>query len=95
MSTVTNNIASLLDKRSNLVIFTIILCTGLFALPILTTESIEQASPEPSGTVFDQLADLNERFPPVIHAPAYIIASHGDDLLTAAALRPRRAVHQR
>ena len=86
MSTVTNHIASLLDQRSNLVILTVVLCTGLFALPILTTESIEQASPEPSGTVFDQLADLNERFPPVIHAPAYIIESHGDDLLTAAAL---------
>ena len=66
MSTVTNHIASLLDQRSNLVILTVVLCTGLFALPILTTESIEQASPEPSGTVFDQLADLNERFPPAV-----------------------------
>ena len=64
----------------------VILFTGLFAVPILTTESIEQASPEPSGVVFDQLADLNERFPPAVHAPAYLIESHSDDLLTAAAL---------
>ena len=63
--------------------------TLLLIVPLVALAPDEQASTEPGGAVFDLRDLVNERFPPALYAPSYILESPDGpqgDVLTQAAL---------
>ena len=63
--------------------------TLLLIVPLVALAPDEQASTEPGGAVFDLRDLVDERFPPTLYVPAYILESPDGpegDVLTQAAL---------
>ena len=63
--------------------------TLLLIVPLVVLAPDEQASTEPGGAVFDLRDLVDERFPPTLYVPAYILESPDGpegDVLTQAAL---------
>ena len=63
--------------------------TLLLIVPLVALAPEEQASTEPGGAVFDLRDLVNERFPPALYVPSYILESPDGpdgDVLTQAAL---------
>ena len=63
--------------------------TLLLVVPLVALAPDEQASTEPGGAVFDLRDLVDERFPPTLYVPAYILESPDGpegDVLTQAAL---------
>ena len=63
--------------------------TLLLIVPLVALAPDEQASTEPGGAVFDLRDLVNERFPPALYVPSYILESPDGpdgDVLTQAAL---------
>ena len=87
--TISERFSGLLEKQSGWTVLGIAAATLLLVIPLLTLAPQEQASTEPGGEVFDLRDLVDERFPPALFVPTYLIeAKEGPegDVLTQAAL---------
>ena len=84
--TVSARVASFMERRSGLLILSMIVITALLTIPLLTMAPDENASENPGGPVFDLQDDIEDRFPPAFHSAGIIAESRGEDILTQKAL---------
>ena len=85
--TFSQRVGTILERRSGWVIVTALAVTALLIIPLLTLAPEEEASSDPGGRVFDLQEDIDERFPPAVHSPGFIMeARDGEDVLTQEAL---------
>ena len=78
-----------LERRSGWIVTGIITATLLLLIPLIALHPDEQASTEPGGPIFDLRDLVEERFPPAIYVPSYMLESPDGpegDVLTQAAL---------
>ena len=81
--------SSFLERRSGWIVTGIITATLLLLIPLIALHPDEQASTEPGGPIFDLRDLVEERFPPAIYVPSYMLESPDGpegDVLTQAAL---------
>lgn len=80
---------ALLERQSGWIVVGVVAATLLLIIPLVTMAPGEQASTEPGGAVFDLRDIVDERFPPALFVPSYIVESSDGpdgDILTQAAL---------
>ena len=81
--------STFLERRSGWIVTGIITATLLLLIPLIALQPDEQASTEPGGPIFDLRDLVEERFPPAIYVPSYMLESPDGpegDVLTQAAL---------
>ena len=81
--------STFLERRSGWIVTGIITATLLLLIPLIALHPDEQASTEPGGPIFDLRDLVEERFPPAIYVPSYMLESPDGpegDVLTQAAL---------
>ena len=81
--------STFLERRSGWIVAGIITATLLLLIPLIALHPDEQASTEPGGPIFDLRDLVEERFPPAIYVPSYMLESPDGpegDVLTQAAL---------
>ena len=78
--------SALLERHSGWVILGVLATTLLLVIPLLAMVPDEEASGDPGGQVFDLQEDIDQRFPPSVHAIGMIIEARDSDLLTQKAL---------
>lgn len=87
--TLAGKFGAILERQSGWIVVGVVAATLLLIIPLVTMAPGEQASTEPGGAVFDLRDLVDERFPPALFVPSYIVES-GDgpdgDILTQAAL---------
>ncbi len=87
--TLAGKFGAILERQSGWIVVGVVAATLLLVIPLVTMAPGEQASTEPGGAVFDLRDLVDERFPPALFVPSYIVES-GDgpdgDILTQAAL---------
>jgi predicted RND superfamily exporter protein len=79
-------ISAFLEQHSGWVILGVIVITSLLVIPLLTMVPEKDASGDPEGRVFDLQTDIDERFPPAVHAIGIIVEAREGDLLTQEVL---------
>ena len=79
-------ISAFLEQHSGRVILGVIVITSLLVIPLLAMVPEEDASGDPGGLVFDLQADIDQRFPPSVHAIGVIVEARDGDILTQKAL---------
>ena len=84
--TLTDRVATLLERRSGWFILTILVITVLLAIPMVTLAPDESASDAPGGHVYDLEDLVNKNLPPRIHTSFYLIEARGEDVFTQAPL---------
>jgi predicted RND superfamily exporter protein len=75
-----------LERHSGWIILGMLATSLLLTIPLLTMVPDEDASGDPGGRVFDLQADIDQRFPPSVHAIGMIIEARDGDILTQKAL---------
>ena len=78
-----------LEKQSGRIVVGVLVATLLLIIPLIALAPDEQASTEPGGPVFDLLDLVDERFPPALYIPSYMLESldgPDGDVLTQAVL---------
>ena len=81
--------STFLERHSGWMVTGMITATLLLLIPLIVLHPDEQASTEPGGPIFDLRDLVEERFPPAIYVPSYILESPDGpegDVLTQAAL---------
>ena len=81
--------SAFLERRSGWIVTGIITATLLLLIPLIALHPDEQASTEPGGPIFDLRDLVEERFPPALYVPSYMLESPDGpegDVLTQAAL---------
>ncbi len=81
--------SAFLERHSGWLILGVIMATLLLIIPLVALAPEEQASTEPGGPVFDLRDLVDERFPPALYVPSYILESPegpDGDVLTQAVL---------
>ena len=81
--------STFLERRSGWIVFGVLVVTLLLVIPLIALAPDEQASTEPGGPIFDLRDLVEERFPPAIYVPSYMLESPEGpegDVLTQAAL---------
>ena len=81
--------SAFLERYSGWIVVGVLLATLLLIIPLILLAPKEQASTEPGGPVFDLRDLVDERFPPALYVPSYILESHDGpegDVLTQAVL---------
>ena len=80
--------STFLERRSGWIVFGVLVVTLLLVIPLIALAPDEQASTEPGGPVFDLRDHVDERFPPALYVPTYMLESldgpDGDVLIQAA-----------
>ena len=80
--------STFLERRSCWIVFGVLVVTLLLVIPLIALAPDEQASTEPGGPVFDLRDQVDERFPPALYVPTYMLESldgpDGDVLIQAA-----------
>ena len=80
--------STFLERRSGWIVFGVLVVTLLLVIPLIALAPDEQASTEPGGPVFDLRDQVDERFPPALYVPTYMLESldgpDGDVLIQAA-----------
>ena len=77
-----NKSSTFLEQHSGWVILGAIVITLLLVIPLLSMVPEEDASGDPGGRVFDLQAEIDQRFPPSVHAIGIIIEALNGDILT-------------
>ena len=76
-----------LERRSGWIVFGVLVVTLVLIIPLVALPPDEQASTEPGGPVFDLRDQVDERFPPALYVPTYMLESldglEGDVLIQA------------
>ena len=75
-----------LVRYSGWFIASVLLATGLLALPIFLMAPTEQASQDPGGPIFDLQEKVQAKFPPRIHGTGFIVEDRTGDILRQAPL---------
>ena len=78
-----------LEKQSGRIVVGVLVATLLLIIPLIALAPDEQASTEPGGPVFDLRDLVDERFPPALYIPSYMLESldgPDGDVLTQAVL---------
>ena len=78
-----------LEKQSGRIVVGVLVATLLLIIPLIALAPDEQASTKPGGPVFDLLDLVDERFPPALYVPSYMLESldgPDGDVLTQAVL---------
>ena len=81
--------SAFLERHSGWMVTGMITATLLLLIPLIALHPDEQASTEPGGPIFDLRDLVEERFPPAIYVPSYMLESPDGpegDVLTQAAL---------
>ena len=78
--------SAFLEQHSGWVILGVIVITSLLVIPLLTMVPEEDASGDPGGQAFDLQEDIDQRFPPSVHAIGMIIEARNGDILTQKVL---------
>ena len=80
--------STFLERRSGWIVFGVLVVTLLLVIPLIALVPDEQASTEPGGPVFDLRDQVDQRFPPALYVPTYMLESldgpDGDVLIQAA-----------
>ena len=87
--TVSERFSLFLERRSGLIVVGVLVATLLLSIPLVALTPEEQASTEPGGPIFDLRDLVDERFPPALYIPAFMVESvdgPDGDVLTQAAL---------
>ncbi|MDA0988157.1 MAG: efflux RND transporter permease subunit [Chloroflexi bacterium] len=74
--------SAFLEQHSGWVILGVIVITLLLVVPLLTMVPEEDASGDPGGRVFDLQEEIDQRFPPSVHAIGIIVEARDGDILT-------------
>ena len=82
----TAKIIESLERRSGLIILSLLGVTILLVVPLLAMAPDELASADPSGVVFDLQADIDDSFEPTLQVAPFIAESRDGDILTRAGL---------
>ena len=69
--------STFLERRSGWIVFGVLVVTLLLVIPLIALAPDEQASTEPGGPVFDLRDQVDERFPPALYVPTYMLESLG------------------
>lgn len=78
-----------LERRSGWVVVGVLAATLVLIIPLVVLPPDEQASTEPGGPIFDLRDLVDERFPPALYVPTYMLESLDGpegDVLTQAVL---------
>ena len=89
MAPASERLSGFLEKRSGWILVAVPLTTLLFLIPLIALAPNEQASTEPGGPVFALRDLVDERFPPALYVPSYMLESvdgPDGDVLTQAVL---------
>ncbi len=88
-ATVSQAFSAFLERQSGWIVAGVVAATLLLVVPLIALAPEEQASTEPGGPVFDLRDLVDERFPPALYVPSYILETHDGpegDVLTQPVL---------
>ena len=81
--------SAFLERYSGWIVIGVVVATLLLIIPLIALAPKEQASTDPGGPVFDLRDLVDERFPPALYVPSYILESRDGpegDVLTQPVL---------
>ncbi len=81
-ASLSERVASFIERRSGLVVGMVVLLTGLLAIPFLTMAPEDAASQDPRGEVLDAQEFINDRFASSVFGATYVVEARDGNVLT-------------
>ena len=80
-ASLSERVASFIERRSGLVVGVVLLLTGLLAIPFLTMAPEDTASQDPRGEVLDAQEFINDRFASSVFGATYVVEARAGNVL--------------